>query len=78
MKRTVCVHFDTGGGFSGAVVLDAEPVSNAAEERKSRKHMASITVDPWYYQEFVQELVAAGWYMSEGAKLNFEHQIKRL
>lgn len=78
MKRTLMIETEVPGVISCAVVLDSRPVNGAADEQESRKHMAKITVEPWYYQEFVQELVAAGWFMSEGAKLNFSHQIRQL
>lgn len=70
MKRTICVSF-AADGYSGAVVLDATPV-------EEREHMAKVEVAAWYYKEFVEELVSAGWYMSEGAKANFAHQISIL
>ena len=73
MRRTLCIKTETDG-FSCAVVLDGAHVKTAAQERKSREHMAQIQVEPWYYEEFVGELVKAGWFMSEGAKLNFDHQ----
>lgn len=83
MKSTICI-ITTLRNEKGELlldcgcVLDGQPCNTLAAERRSRKVMHTIRVAASFYYQFITELVAAGWFMSGGAKMNFDDQVKRI